>query len=258
MKALTVSKTARFSWVLAVGLIGSAVCAEWLSTYFMTVLSRFYEAIITENQSLFISELRFACILSFSLAVLKSLKKYCAQSCSLEWRTSKINEIQMYYFDSYGTAMKSALSSLDNVDQRITQDIENLSVLYADIAEKIAVVPFIIIYYSIYLIRLLGWLVVAIAFSYFLVGTLFGSILMNRLVSVVYHQEVMEGNFRFFHSGVRVHHWIIVLLRGLTKEKAAGNILFDKVVANKKKFINLSVPVDLFSSWFDYAGSIGK
>lgn len=244
--------------ILGMILIVSALSVEWLSTYFMVVLSRFYEAIISENQQLFFHELQFACILSFSTSILKSVKKYCAQYCSLNWRLATVQEIQKCYFGPFGTAMKNVLRSLDNVDQRITQDIENLSFLYADLAEKVIVVPFIIAYYSYYLVALLGWWSIVIALGYFLLGAIVGSILTNRLVPIVYNQEVVEGNFRFFHSGIRMYHWMIVLLKGLPKEKTRADAFLEKVVANKRKFIDCAFSVDVFSSWFDYTGSIGR
>lgn len=247
----------KFNCFLGLILVLCALGAEWLSTSFMTVLARFYEAIISKDQRLFIRQLQFACFLSFAVAILKSVKKYCAQAVSLQWRCSTVKEIHEHFFGPYGLALRAAMASLDNLDQRVTQDVENLSLLYADLAEKVVVVPFIIIYYSLFLMIHLGWSVVLFAFIYFLVGTALGSMLMNRLVPVAYQQEVVEGNFRFFYCTIRTNHWIIVLLRGLQREKDTANALLEKIVANKSSFIKIGLSVDLFSSWFDYTGSIG-
>ena len=178
-------------WKLPAILIVSLMLYELTAIQIMTVLSKLYASVSSQDQGLFWSTLSYSFAVVTLTSLLKSLCSFSADSCALQWRCSIVDFLQCRY------VLKSSLHStavlnIDGIDQRITQDVDLFTSKCASALSQVALLPFVIVYYSLYLTLSFGWITL-ICFSYFGVGCLMGSLLADRLVRLTYLQEFFEG-----------------------------------------------------------------
>ncbi|MED6256443.1 ATP-binding cassette sub- D member 4, partial [Ataeniobius toweri] len=81
-------------------------------------------------------------------------------------------------------------------DQRISQDVERLCKQMSTMASRLIVSPFTISYYTYQCFQSTGWIGPMSIFGYFVVGTIANKILMGPIVSTLFEQEKLEGDFR--------------------------------------------------------------
>ncbi|MED6282420.1 ATP-binding cassette sub- D member 4 [Characodon lateralis] len=72
-------------------------------------------------------------------------------------------------------------------------------------ASRLIVSPFTISYYTYQCFQSTGWIGPVSIFGYFVVGTIANKILMGPIVSTLFEQEKLEGDFRFKHMQIRVN-----------------------------------------------------
>lgn len=100
------------------------------------------------------------------MALLKSFKESCATYLSLRWRQRVTEDLHAHYYLNLAyymlnvvlpsttsgnterrrkqKAKKSAISTVDNVDQRLTADVERMTTALGAIVPELLVSPFII------------------------------------------------------------------------------------------------------------------
>jgi ABC-type uncharacterized transport system fused permease/ATPase subunit len=137
------------------------------------------------------------------------------------------------------------------------QDPEKFANITARIIAKLVPLPAIIIYYTWYLWSLYGWVVPLSCYVYFAVSASITSVLTRRLVAVIYAQDKLEGDLRFFHARYRINAESIAFISGEKAELNKINAVFDKVCDNLRVLVVQRIPLYFFVTWFSYLGSIG-
>lgn len=90
-----------------------------------------------------------------------------------------------------------SLNSLpSNIDQRITQDIEELTTLSSKIVKNIILLPFIIAFYSYYLTVNINIYIPVLCFIFFIINSLINKKLIVTISPLIYNQSTNENNFR--------------------------------------------------------------
>ena len=233
---------------------------EIVSVEVMSVLSNLYGAVSSRNLKLFRSTLVWAVVVVTTISVLKAYVLYTTESCALSWRTCTLRFIHKHYYLklSLDTNMDQSMTNLGTIDQRITQDTDRLTTLTAKLLADVMILPAVIGFYTFYLIRLFGWEVPFICFGYFLCGCTISLFLSRRLVSIVYNQEGLEGEFRAAHYHYRQHISEIRLLRGEICERNDVVKTFGDLLTNTEELIRQRMWLNTFTNWFAYSASIGK
>ena len=206
-------------------------------------------------------EYKFLIIKAFSVILGVSLYKSCLKLVSgylyLKFRTSLTDCLhQLYFYKTTVYHVNVTSDRVDNVDQRITQDVDRFSLQLSDVAATFLISPIIIIYYSVQCFKATGYLGPIIIYVYFFIGTVINKLIMSTIVPVVFKQEKAEGDFRFKHSDIRMNAESIALTGGVTNEFRKANLYFchllniQKLIVHKELFLNTAVNL------FDYIGSI--
>ena len=154
---------------------------------------------------------------------MKGIKEYISSSLYVHWRDNITSHLHHKYFQNYSyyhlnvsniteNKCKNAIGC-DNVDQRITQDVDKMTNNLRTIIPELIVSPFIIAFYSYqcYLVNGLVGPVGCIVF--FLLSTLMNKFLVQHVSRYVYEQERCEGDFRFQHLRIRNYAESIAFLR---------------------------------------------
>lgn len=187
-------------WKLPLLLTVSLVLYEVAAVKVMTVLSKLYSSVSSQNRDLFWTTLGYSIAVVTVISIFKSMCSFASDSCALRWRSFLVEYMQ----DSYilrSQSQNTLALSIDGIDQRITQDVDLFTSKCATLLSQVMLLPLVIAFYSVYLAVSFGWITVAICFSYFVVGCIGGSSLARRLVNLTYLQEFYEGLCDFdYHS----------------------------------------------------------
>lgn len=237
-------------------LLIASISYEVMSAQIMIILSNIYTAISSGDVSLFQHTVWFGLFITTIVAILKSVIGLASDMCSLHWRKYVVQHIQQYLRSSY--LLNESQQALYPINQRITQDVDRLTISVAGLVANILILPCVILYYTIYLFSMFGLIVPLICYIYFAFGSILSYFLAQTISDLVYQQEQFEGIFRNLCMEFETHAKEIHILEGDLNEKHRINCSFFRVMQNKYDLNWQKFKVNTFASWFAYTGSIGK
>uniref|UniRef100_A0A671UYU6 ATP-binding cassette, sub-family D (ALD), member 4 n=1 Tax=Sparus aurata TaxID=8175 RepID=A0A671UYU6_SPAAU len=213
---------------LMFGTLLAVTLTEQLIIYQVGVLpSRFYNVLADKDYSGFKSLVGTAMVLILINSTLKSLDQYICN--------------QMYCTNI-------------NVDQRISQDAERLCKQMSTMASRLIVSPFTLTYYTYHCFYSTGWIGPVSIFGYFVIGTIANKILMGPIVSTLFEQEKLEGDFRFKHMQIRVNAESAAFYRAGKVEHMRTDRRLQALLQTQKSLINKELWLYIGVNTFDYLG----
>uniref|UniRef100_A0A8C3AGJ8 ATP-binding cassette, sub-family D (ALD), member 4 n=1 Tax=Cyclopterus lumpus TaxID=8103 RepID=A0A8C3AGJ8_CYCLU len=139
-------------------------------------------------------------------------------------------------------------------DQRISQDAERLCKQMSTMASRLIVSPFTLAYYSYHCFYSTGWIGPVSIFGYFVIGTIANKILMGPIVSTLFEQEKLEGDFRFKHMQIRVNAESAAFYRAGKVEHMRTDRRLQTLLETQKSLINKELWLYIGVNTFDYLG----
>lgn len=241
-------------YIAFTGVLITSVAFEVCSILIMNILGSFYKSISSGNKREYQEYVRDAIIIVILTAVTKSSSIILSELSSLILRERLVYKLQ----EKYMCESVSIMYQYDNIDQRITQDVQIFAMKLIEIVAKLICVPAVIVYYTWLLCTSFEWFLPFVCYCYFVIGYLLNHMLMKRIVPLIYTQERYEGNFRYAHVTLRDSMEAVSLL--LAEESELHNLTrqFSVLVRNQYKIIVAHIPLYLASNMFSYLGSIGK
>lgn len=225
--------------------------------YALVLLNRwnqaFYDALQNLDKAEFVNQLWRFFFIALFYSVIMAYKFYVLQSLAINWRkwiTEKslhrwLGDKNFYYWQFSG-------HQHDNPDQRLSEDIHELTDLSLEISEKvlrefITFVSFIgilwglsgsfkftVFGYDIELYRYLVW----VCLLYAAIGTFIVHKIGNPLSKLNFMQQKLEADFRYFLVRLRENSENVALLNGEKAEQQKLSTKFFQVVGNFKALIS--------------------
>ncbi|XP_078490249.1 lysosomal cobalamin transporter ABCD4 [Ciona intestinalis] len=190
-------------------------------------------------------------------ALMKSCLTYISKLLYLTWRQTLCGKLHLDYFKNMNYYKLNVLDNkLDNVDQRLTRDVEQFSREWSLMCGKLVVVPFTLVYYSYQCFVSTTWIGPVTIYIYFLVGTFINRIIMAPIVRLQVEQEVKEGDFRFQHLQVRVNAESMAFHRAGKTEQTKSNERLRTLIKTQMSLFNWSFWLNSAVNIFDYVGGI--
>uniref|UniRef100_A0A671UYC5 ATP-binding cassette, sub-family D (ALD), member 4 n=1 Tax=Sparus aurata TaxID=8175 RepID=A0A671UYC5_SPAAU len=219
---------------LMFGTLLAVTLTEQLIIYQVGVLpSRFYNVLADKDYSGFKSLVGTAMVLILINSTLKSLDQYICNQMYVSWRKTE---------------------DIDNPDQRISQDAERLCKQMSTMASRLIVSPFTLTYYTYHCFYSTGWIGPVSIFGYFVIGTIANKILMGPIVSTLFEQEKLEGDFRFKHMQIRVNAESAAFYRAGKVEHMRTDRRLQALLQTQKSLINKELWLYIGVNTFDYLG----
>lgn len=213
---------------------------------------QFYDALQNLNKEAFITQLWRFFFIALGYSVIMAYKFYVLQSLAIRWRkwiTEKslnrwLSDKNFYYW-------QLTKNSHDNPDQRLSEDIHELTDLSLEIAEKVlrevitfisfigilwglsSSVKFVAFGYNIEFHRYLVW----VCLAYAAIGTYITHKIGWPLSKLNFMQQKLEADFRYFLVRLRENSESVALLEGENAEKQKLSTKFFQVVGNFKDLI---------------------
>nr|XP_057912833.1 ATP-binding cassette sub-family D member 4 [Doryrhamphus excisus] len=242
--------------VLMFGTLLGITLVEQLIIYQVGVLpSRFYNVLADKDSKGFKSLLLTAMVVIVLNSFLKSLDQYVSNLMYISWRKTLTESLHTAYFQGRVYYTLNVLrEDIDNPDQRISQDAERLCKQMSTMASRLLVSPFTLAYYTYHCFYSTGWMGPVIIFGYFVLGTVANKILMGPIVSTLFEQEKLEGDFRFKHMQIRVNAESAAFYRAGKVEHMRTNRRLQSLLKTQQSLINKELWLYIGVNTFDYLG----
>uniref|UniRef100_A0A8C7Z0F0 Nuclear receptor coactivator 7 n=1 Tax=Oryzias sinensis TaxID=183150 RepID=A0A8C7Z0F0_9TELE len=242
--------------VLMFGTLLVVTLTEQLIIYQVGVLpSHFYNVLADKDSSGFRSLVGASMVLIILNSTLKSVDQYICNLMYVNWRKTLTESLHSAYFQGRVYYTLNVLrEDIDNPDQRISQDAERLCKQMSSMASRLIVSPFTLSYYTYQCFHSTGWIGPASIFGYFLVGTVTNKILMGPIVSTLFEQEKLEGDFRFKHMQIRVNAESAAFFRAGKVEHMRTDRRLQALLWTQKSLINKELWLYIGVNTFDYLG----
>lgn len=244
-----------YAWIL----IALALCSEGCGVAIMFTTATLFATVLNQRSGQFWGQVVLAVFCVSLQALIAASQSYVTGLLALRWRFSLVSSLHI----SLAAVLDRETHSLQkggiltNQDQRVSQDVDNLTLCLAQMLQKVAILPFTFSFYTIYLIVYFGVSVPFYCFLYFIVGYWLCWRLSLRIAPYIYRQGQLEGDFRLTHTSLMQEWMSILFLQGGEAELAQASRDFEAVASNQKQVLLKQYHVGLATQWFAYFGSIG-
>ncbi|MES2658232.1 MAG: ABC transporter ATP-binding protein/permease [Verrucomicrobiota bacterium] len=193
---------------------------------------------------------------SFALAIpIGVYYRWVEERLALLWREWMAQHLVKRYFNNRAYFRLRGSESVDNPDQRISEDVRNftvssLSFLLIALNSLITLVAFVGVLWGIS-----GKLVVVLV-GYATVGTAISILIGRKLVRLHYHQYEKEADFRYALVRVRDNAESIAFYRGEKREHLDLFNRLSKAVANMRLIIIRNRNLGFFTNSYNYLALI--
>ncbi|KAI9005801.1 ATP-binding cassette sub-family D member 4 [Phycomyces nitens] len=239
-----------------------ASCGKEVLVYFVGLMpSRFYGILTSKDLPGFMAYMVPCFFLVFGISISMSILDFIGGLFALKVRRLLTDHLQDRYVKP--KAMYTLVlnhESVDNPDQRITQDIDKLSESLRQIVATLIIAPLLVVYYTWKCWAVGGFVGPLMIYLYFIVGTVISRKLIKPIVNSVFYKELHEGNFRFHHVRLRQYVESIAFSGGEKEENARAHNSLSTLLTYQR-----SIPFTLLSTTtkntvangaFAYLGSI--
>jgi ABC-type multidrug transport system fused ATPase/permease subunit len=151
--------------------------------------------------------------------------------------------------------VSTAASSIANIDQRITNDVNDFIENFLKILEKVIILPFLLVFYICYLCYYISWFSPFLCFGYFLLSGCLCHFLTLSLIPLKVQQSTFEGNFHFLIIHFLLSFENILLCFGGKIEKTRLRGLFEEVLENKRMIIKKEWILNYCICLFNYGST---
>lgn len=177
--------------------------------------------------------------------------RYVRDLLGIAWRDWFSNEIMTRYFKDRKFYKISQLGTVENPDQRISEDVKlftqgALKFLLIILDSVITVLSFATVLWSI------SHLLSMTVLIYSIVGTVVTILFGRRLIGLNYKQEEFEANFRYQAVHVRNNAEAIAFYKGEEMEAKSLSERFAEVVKNYNFLIRWQRNLGFFTQGYDY------
>ena len=241
-------------YLFSIALIFSSYLNFIMAIY---IVSEFYTPLLTCDLKTYWSNLSIFMLKYILLVILKVIVGYYGAKLRLEWRTKIVSHLQhkIYSRRNLANYLINMQHSVDNIDQRIAEDVEVSTILlwqflFGNTTTKGLIESLSDVIIAIMALFNLGFYYFLLVFLYNLLFLIINLIIMKPIVKLQFTQQVLEGFFRYVHLRIREFSESITFYRGVEIEKKSSDDAFNKVYINQKKFINQQAVVELVRQYF--------
>ncbi|WKY10049.1 hypothetical protein Q1695_002419 [Nippostrongylus brasiliensis] len=242
-------------WLAAVVAMISIV--DQIATYFVGILpSKFYVVLGNRDLPEFHMLIAKASVIVIAKSITLASIKYFTSLLAIKCREICSYALHRMYFKRRAFyKLNSSCDNLDNIDQRMTQDIEKTTqVLACDLFSPVITAPFVIFYYSYLTWESSGWLGPFAIYTYFAFVTTVNRYLLSPIVGLVNENEKKEGDFRQRHMEVRTNVESIAFYQSGLIENIMTNQRLKALLKVKTKLIEWRFLLGIVTNIFDYFG----
>ncbi|KAI2801876.1 hypothetical protein RDWZM_000668 [Blomia tropicalis] len=247
------------------------LCAiQEILIYHVGLLSaQFYYILLLKDVHKFYLQLIITFMLILFMSIVKSGSKYVTSVLYIEWR-QHISDllIEKYFQDVNYYSLNQAThlnqcdggdighNKIENIDQRLSHDIDKFCSELSAILSKIILSPFTVLYYSFQVYRIIGLFGLISCFSIFAISTFVNRFFIASIIKWTYRKGKHEGDYRTEHTNIVKNYEQIALTNAEDKQKTILLKLLSTLLAVYENLIFNEFFLNVSTTIFDYSGSI--
>ncbi|XP_052767295.1 lysosomal cobalamin transporter ABCD4-like [Mya arenaria] len=221
------------------------------------VPSKYYKVLGEKDHAGFWTQTATAVAFIVAQAFVKSTTKYVQSVLYIVWREKVTQNLHhTYYKEVLYYTVNMLNKTVDNPDQRITQDVDRLCDHASQIIVPLIISPFTIAYYIYEAQKSSGYIGPVSVIVFFLIATVINKVLMTPVVHYVFLRDKMEGNFRFKHMQIRSNSESAAFFRSGKIEEQSSNRHLHNLITTQRSLILRHYALNFSINMFDYLGSI--
>ena len=255
-------------WPYAVPLLIGAIALTFtgvgLEVLFNEWNRRFYDSLQNKNEAVFWQEIIVFCWLAALFILNAVARSVVSPYLRLRWRRWLTGHYVSHWLQGRGYYRIELQRSVDNVDQRIAEDLNYLGLytmqLFLGLLTAVATLfSFIFILWELsgplnlgfigLDVTVPGYMAVA-ALAYAIVGSVLANYVGRRLIPLNFMRQRYEANFRFSLVRIRENAEGIALYRGEIEEANGLNASFADVFANGWRVLLTQVQLSFYQSGY--------
>jgi putative ATP-binding cassette transporter len=193
---------------------------------------------------------------TFALAVVIGVYyRWLEERLALLWREWMAQHLIKRYFNNRAYYQLRGSESVDNPDQRISEDVRNftissLSFLLIGLNSLVTLIAFVGVLWTI------SGTLVGVLLAYAFVGTAVSILIGRRLMGLHYHQYEKEADFRYGLVRVRDNAESIAFYRGEKREHLDLFNRLTRVVGNMRNIITWNRNLGFFTNSYNYVAIV--
>lgn len=239
-------------WILA-GILMLALLSSFVRVLFSFLMRDFWSALADKQVDEFYGVLWKFLLALLVLVPINVFYAYQRQRLAIFWREWMTDRtLELYYANQvYYKLERSHQTTMDNVDQRIQEDVRSFTVFSLSFF-LILLNSFIdLVAFSVILFSIRPQLFLAIV-GFALFGSVTTWIIGRKLILLNFEKLKREATFRFSLVRLRENAESIAFLRGEATEAKTVNDRFQKVVANMHDINVAERNLDFFTTLYNY------
>ena len=260
-KPFWLSKQKYYAWPLLILIIILNLSIVGMSVLINNWYNGFYDSIQNYDKVAFMKSIFRLCYLAFFYILLQVLSFYLRKHLEIKWRKWANNYYISNWFKNKAYYKTKFLNnSVDNPDQRISEDINGFIVLSLDLtlgllSEIVSLISFVIILWKIsgtfsfnlgqHKFTIHGYMVFA-SLLYAMVGTYFTFKIGKPLIRLNYQEQAYEASFRYNLMRVRENNESIAFYNGEKSEQHNLMNRFNMVANNFIFIVYRQIKIDIF------------
>lgn len=188
-------------------------------------------------------------LIAIPASIVNSFLKYFTNILSIRFRKRLSRYVHEKYMDGITFFKASTGGHIDNIDQRITHDIEEFSISLSNLYSTTFKPVLDIVLFSRRLSSSVGVQGPALMYLYYIISGYFLRRLLPNFAKMTSKQQELEGDFRFHHTRLLMHAEEIAFYRGWDREKFLITKSFDRLYQHASILLKKQAIVGIFDSW---------
>uniref|UniRef100_A0AC35TQL5 ABC transporter domain-containing protein n=1 Tax=Rhabditophanes sp. KR3021 TaxID=114890 RepID=A0AC35TQL5_9BILA len=235
-----------------------SISSEVVGYYLGLIPGRMYSALLSKDVDSFWFILWSGSLMYVGKCFLLAALSSASWLLYLCFRKNLTTSLTKAIFYAKTTAYKLfCLESLDNLDQRITQDVDKMCTILANtLLPAVMICPFVIVYYTYKTYVTAGIYGCGIIYGYFFIGTCINKMLISPLSKWTARVEKVEGDYRYKYATLRDNIEQISLYGGNEFEKDSTYTYLNKILKAQFYLGSWIFPNTMFQTFFSYYGGL--
>ena len=254
--------------ILLVTVVGLVLAMVWMEVQFNDWNRDFYNTFEQRDQAEFFRQLGLFAVLAVTWIIMFVYRLYFQQMLQIEWRTwltehflsGWLKDQAHYRMQLLARAGDTAVSGMDNPDQRIAEDLKffvdyTLSLSLGLLSAIVTLLSFIVILWTlsgeltVFGVSIPGYMV-WVALVYAIVGSWLTHVIGRPLIRLDFNQQRYEADFRFGLVRLRENSEGVALYRGEPEELIGLRERFTAVIGNWWGLMRKQKQLGWFTSFY--------
>ena len=240
-----------------VSLCAMLVGRTMLSIFLATTQGRAAQALVEGDRPAFIRSMQWFALTGVPASLCNSGIKYCTAVLSLRFQRRLTDRLNRQYITGVNFYKATELPEfrIDNVDQRVTTDVEEFCDQGTEMFCNIFKPTLDVVLHTTYLVRDVGIYGPVVLAAYFALAVAAKLLCTPNFKRMVKRRSELVGNYRTAHSRLIAHAEEIAFYEGAGRERSIIRQRFDAVYWHMRTMATKAAAVGVLDTWIDKYGA---